>query len=299
MGAVIACGTNPCQGTLDPWAMAAAAIDEALRNAVAVGADPDRAAILDNFSWGNCDKPDRLGSLVLASQACYEVAKAYRTPFVSGKDSLNNEYRVGDETLSIPPTLLITCLATMPDVTRAVTMDLKRTGNVLFAVGATGAELGGSHYHRLAGLTGGRVPRPDLARAPRIFAALHRAISSGLVASAHDLSEGGLAVAAAEMAFAGELGARLELSRVPCEDAGSTYDGDATRLFSESCTRFLVEVAPEHADAFEALFADLPLGRLGEVTGDATLRITGVAGDALLVVPIEELRQAFHSGFQG
>jgi len=151
----------------------------------------------------------------------------------------------------------------------------------------------------LLGLAGGTVPRPDLATAPALLRALHAAMRAGHVASAHDLSEGGLAVAAAEMAFAGELGARLELSRVPCEDAGSTYDGDATRLFSESCTRFLVEVAPEHADAFEALFADLPLGRLGEVTGDATLRITGVAGDALLVVPIEELRQAFHSGFQG
>jgi len=298
-GAVIACGTNPRQGRLDPWAMAAGAIDEALRNAVAVGGDPNQAAILDNFSWGNCDKPDRLGALVLASKACYDAAKAYGTPFVSGKDSLNNEYRVGDETLSIPPTLLITCLAILPDVARAVTMDLKCAGNLLFAVGVTGPELGASHYHMLVGLDGGLVPRPDLERAPRLFAALHQAISGGLVASAHDLSEGGLAVTAAEMAFAGDLGATLDLARVPVDDEPSHYDPDATRLFSESCTRFLIEVAPENAAAFESLFAGLPVARIGEVTGDETLRVNGVGGNTLLELSVEQLRQAHQSGFQG
>jgi phosphoribosylformylglycinamidine synthase len=136
-GLTIACGANPAYGSSDPYAMALCAIDEALRNAVAVGGDPTQASILDNFSWGNCDKPDRLGALVLAARGCYDGALAYGTPFISGKDSLNNEYRVGGETLAIPPTLLISALAPVPDIARAQTMDLKRAGNRLYLVGQT------------------------------------------------------------------------------------------------------------------------------------------------------------------
>jgi phosphoribosylformylglycinamidine synthase II len=300
MGAVISCGANPRYGLLDAGAMAEAAIDEALRNAVAVGADPDRAAILDNFSWGNCAKPEQLGSLVLAAKACYRAALAYRTPFVSGKDSLNNEYRVGAETLSIPPTLLVTCLATMPDVGRALTMDLKGAGNRLYLVGTTRAELGGSHYLELLGLQGGRVPRPDLERAPALLADLHRTLTRGLARAVHDLSEGGLAVALAEMAFAGDLGASLDLARVPVEDpADARVDPDAVRLFSQSCTRFLVEVEPAHERAFAlALSAHAP-AHVGEVRGEPTLRVRGVGGRELLALPIGDLRAAYRSGFQG
>ncbi|MEQ1894360.1 MAG: phosphoribosylformylglycinamidine synthase subunit PurL, partial [Planctomycetota bacterium] len=226
-GVAIACGANTRQGALDPYAMALSVIDEALRNAVAVGADPACTAILDNFSWGNCEMPDRLGALVLAAQGCYDAAKAFGTPFVSGKDSLNNEYRVGAETLSIPPTLLITALARVPDVARCVTMDAKAAGNRVYLVGATAPELGGSLYHHLAGRAGGRVPKVELARAPQRFAALHGAIQHGLVASCHDLSEGGLAVAAAEMAFAGGLGLALELAKVPRE---GEFGGFVARL---------------------------------------------------------------------
>jgi phosphoribosylformylglycinamidine synthase len=297
-GIAIACGANPGYGLLDPYRMAAAAIDEALRNAVAVGADPQRTAILDNFSWGNCDKPDRLGSLVRAAQACYDAAKAFGTPFISGKDSLNNEYRVGERTLSIPPTLLITALGIVPELERAVTMDLKSAGNTLFLVGRTRAELGGSHYHKLLGLAGGTVPAPDLAGAPALLAALHGAMRAGLVASCHDLSEGGLAVAAAESAFAGELGVWIDLGRVVAEDAPG-YDRDALRLFSESCTRFLVEVAPGGAAAFAERMRSFPSAAIGEVQAEKRLEVRGVGGDALLTLSIEEARSAFQGGFQG
>ncbi|NUP96804.1 MAG: phosphoribosylformylglycinamidine synthase subunit PurL, partial [Planctomycetaceae bacterium] len=174
-GIALGCGANPNYGLLDPWAMASAAIDEALRNAVAVGGDPDRTAILDNFSWGNCARPEQLGRLVEASRACYTTAKAFGTPFISGKDSLNNEFRVGDEVIAIPPTLFVSALALVPDVARAVTMDLKTAGNPVYLVGCTHAELGGSHYFAQRGLEGGRVPRPDLALAPRTLRALHHA----------------------------------------------------------------------------------------------------------------------------
>ena len=300
MGAAIACGANPRYGLLDPAAMAGAAIDEALRNAVAVGGDPDRTAILDNFSWGNCDKEDRLGALVLAAKACRDAAVAYGTPFISGKDSLNNEYRVGGESRSIPPTLLVSALSIVPDVARTVSMDLKRAGSKMYLVGATKPELGGSHYLASLGKEGGTVPRPDLDLAPRILRAVHAAIRSGTVLACHDLSEGGLAVAAAEMAFAGDLGLEVDLGRVGlAATSEKAFDPDATRLYSQSCSRFLVEVAEGSAAAFERALSGLPCAEIGRATSEKRLRIRGSAGAVIADVDIEELRRAFQGAFQG
>ena len=308
-GIALGCGANPRYGLADPGAMAEAVIDEALRNVVALGGDPEHTAILDNFSWGNCEKPDRLGALVHAAQGCYRAAVAYGTPFISGKDSLNNEYKVGGESLAIPPTLLVSSLSIVPDVAQTVTMDFKRPGSWIFQVGETDAELGGSHYLAHKALAGGRVPRPDLLRAPALLRALHKAIASGLVLSCHDLSEGGLAVAVAESAFAGSLGASIDLDRVPVREGrdgfdedegfGKGYDPDATRLFSESCTRFLVEVADEHATTFESELAGHACTAIGQVTGDPVVTLRGTAGDEILRVPVDELRAAFSSGFAG
>ncbi|MBY0228246.1 MAG: phosphoribosylformylglycinamidine synthase subunit PurL [Gemmataceae bacterium] len=233
-GLAIGCGIAPRLGDLDPYAMALCAIDEAARNVVAVGADPARVALLDNFCWGNTDRPEVLGSLVLAAQACHDAALAYRMPFISGKDSLKNEFAAPGRRIVIPPTLLITALGQVPDVRRCVTMDLKEAGNVLYLLGTTTADMAGSYYHKAAGLAGGKVPRPDLALAPKLLAALHKAITAGLVRSCHDLSEGGLAVAVAEMAFAGGLGADLS-------STGAPGLPDEAALFAETPTRFLLE----------------------------------------------------------
>ena len=305
-GLAIACGANPRYGVLDPAAMAAAAIDEALRNAVSVGGDPDRTAILDNFSWGNCERPEQLGALVLAARACKDAAVAYGTPFISGKDSLNNEYRAGERTMSIPPTLLISALAIVPDVARSRTMDLKRAGSRVYLVGATRPELGGSAWLELADAAGGTAPRPDLETAPRTLRALHRAIAGGRVLACHDLSEGGLAVAAAEMAFAGDLGLSLDLARVPLApvspergDLPGAYDPVATRLFSESCTRFLVEVDPAQASDFEGLFEGLECRAVGEVLLRPALEIRGPAGEPVCGVDLDALRAAHRGGFGG
>ncbi|MCE9594766.1 MAG: phosphoribosylformylglycinamidine synthase subunit PurL [Planctomycetes bacterium] len=298
-GVAIGCGANPRYGVLDPWAMASAAIDEALRNVVAVGGDPERTAILDNFSWGNCANPEQLGSLVLAARACYATSVAFGTPFISGKDSLNNEFRVGDEVISIPPTLLVSALAHVHDVAQCVTMDAKSAGNRVAQVGMTHGELGGSHYLAHVGQDGGRVPRPDLALAPKQLVALHRAIRAGLVRSVHDLSEGGLAVAAAEMAFAGRLGLELALSKVPTAELAPTYDANATRLFSESCTRFLVEVEERHVAAFEAAMKERDFAWLGSVTNTGRLIVRGVKGQTVVDLPVEELARAHRGGFAG
>jgi phosphoribosylformylglycinamidine synthase subunit PurSL len=287
-GLAIANGINPLYGDLDPYWMAAAAIDEAVRNAVAVGADPKRIAILDNFCWGNVNDPAVLGSLVRAADACRDIALAYGTPFISGKDSLNNEYRSADRRISIPGTLLISAMGQVPDVRRCVTMDLKEPGNELYLVGVTRDELGGSHYHLVTGRTGGSVPRVDLERAPRIFAAVHAAIAKGLVRACHDPSEGGLAIALAEMAFAGGVGADV----TDLKAAGPGLS-DTARLFSESPTRFIMEVRPADAAALRAVFTGLPLARIGTTVKEPRLRIAGENGEWLIWSKLDDLKEAW------
>jgi phosphoribosylformylglycinamidine synthase len=289
-GVALSCGMNPRLGDLDPYQSALHAVDEALRNCVAVGGNLDRTAILDNFCWGNCNKPDRMGSFVQAAKACRAAALAYGTPFVSGKDSLNNEFQTENgETIAIPATLLISAMSIVDDVKRCVTSDAKKAGNTLFLIGRTGHQMGGSHYLLVEGLESGTdVPPVDMETSLRCMKALQKAISAGLVRSCHDLSEGGLAVAAAEMAFAGGLGVDLDLEGLVTE--GSLPD--AARLFAESAGRFLVEVTPENYDAFLRTLADCPVGEVGRVT--ETRRI--IIG-SLIDLPIEEAKAAWQGTF--
>ena len=286
LGLAIGCGINPRYGDLDAYWMAAAAIDEAVRNVVAVGADPKRIALLDNFCWGNTDRPEVLGSLVRAAEGCRDVAVAYLMPFISGKDSLKNEYTSHGRHIVIPPTLLISALGRVPDVRRCVTMDFKEPGNLLFLVGTTKTEMGGSHYNFVCGVAGGDVPHVDVALAQRIFQALHTAMQRGLIRSCHDLSEGGLATALAEMAFAGGIGADVTELR-----GGSLPD--EVMLFSESTTRFVIETAAANAAAVQELFAELPLTPLGQTVKEPRLRIVGTSGEWVVWTNLMELKEAW------
>jgi phosphoribosylformylglycinamidine synthase subunit PurSL len=274
-GLVIACGMNPRFGDFDTYHMAASAIDEAVRNCVAVGADPNRIAILDNFCWGDCEKAETLGSLVRAAIACYDVATTLGTPFISGKDSLNNEFSYTDEsgkrrTIAIPPSLLISAIGQVDDVAKCVTMDLKESGNLLYIVGTTRDELGGSHFALVNSVDGGQVPIVDAGRARQTFAALHQAMQNGFVHSCHDLSEGGLAVAAAEMAFAGGLGAEIALDPMP-NSGGLPIEA---LLFGETTTRFLCEVSGEHSTEFESALGGTPHAVIGVVRDNRRLRVS-------------------------
>ncbi|HLF91162.1 MAG TPA: AIR synthase-related protein, partial [Anaerolineales bacterium] len=297
-GFVLANGINPLIGEVNPYAMAVSAVDEAIRNSVAVGADPDRIAILDNFCWGNPRRPETLGLLVEAARGCYDAALQYGTPFISGKDSLNNEYLGSDgQRHAIPGTLLISSIGIHPDVRKAVTMDLKEPGNVLYLVGDFQPFVMGSHAFQIGGSDffvqdSYQLPITNYQlsmRTPMVYRALHRAIHAGAVRAAHDLSEGGLAVAAAEMCIGGRLGAELDLSTLrPANHVRRSRQAfnfqPSTVLFAETNGCLLVEVSPENVQAFEKGFADLPSRKIGQVTADARLT---VFHDGLNVLEIE------------
>jgi len=261
-GIVLSNGINPEYGKRDAYKMAWSVIDEAIRNAVAVGADPDRIAILDNFCWGDPLRPEMLGTLVEACRGCRDAALFYGTPFISGKDSLNNEY-LGTDGLrhSIPPTLLISAIGVVQDVTQSITMDLKEAGNLIYLVGEF--------------LTEGKSVPDVPSSTAQVYRALHRTIKNGLVRSAHDLSEGGLAIAAAEMCIGGRLGMELTL--------------DPSAMFIEVNGCLLVEVAPFNVSAVEHQFADLQINKIGKVLLEPVLKFPNVE------IPMHELVHAFNN----
>jgi phosphoribosylformylglycinamidine synthase len=278
-GVAISSGMNPNYGKIDAYWMTASAIDEAIRNNVAVGGR--RIALLDNFTWGNPERPERLGSLVKACEACYDFATAFKTPFISGKDSLYNESPLGPVT----PTILVTALGILSDVRSAVSVDLKTSGSPVYIVGTTYNELGGSEYYRLKAILGRNVPEVKANQARKTFSLITRAIDSGFIKSCHDLSEGGLAVAASEMALAGNFGVELDLRKIPAQ----SIERDDTILFSESNSRFLIEVAAEARERFEALAKGKACSQIGTVTKAPQLCIRGQSGKTIADIPVKKL----------
>ncbi len=297
-GVAIGCGLQPTIGEKaspqyaadgDSYWMALASIDEAVRNVVCVGADPTRIAILDNFCWPSCDDARHLGALVRAAEACYDGALAYRTPFISGKDSLNNQFATDDgPAITIPPTLLITAVGIVEDIARCVTMDAKSPGNVLLMVGQTTSAMGGSHYVRT---TGDRscdlqIPRVDLKAGPKCAAAVADLIVNGLVRSAHDCSEGGLLVAAAEMAFAGRVG--LDIS----PDTGLSLEA---WCFAETSSRYLLEIEPANLNRAQQLLdaGGAPYSIIGTFADHSRLTVVNLDGPPLIAAPLDDLRNAW------
>ena len=289
-GVIVSNGINPRYGEIDPYWMAASAIDEALRQIIAVGGSLHKVALLDNFSWGNTDRPQMLGALVRAAQACYDMAFVYETPFISGKDSLNNEFEVDGKTISIPHTLLISAVSVMEDVNWAVSMDFKKAGDLVYIVGITKNELGGSEYFRTHGFMGNNVPKVNPHHSKQLMNRLSSATAKGLVRACHDLSEGGIGVGVAEMAFAGGLGATIYLKSVPV--CGS-IDRDDFILFSESNSRFLVEVTPEKKAEFEQVMRGISLAVIGQVTDSEILEVYGVDNRRIVAKPLGDLKEAW------
>ncbi len=303
-GVVLSNGINPLYGRIDPYHMAVNAVDEALRNLTAVGGDVTHAAILDNFCWGNPTDPEQLGLLVRAVKGCHDAAVGFGTPFISGKDSLNNEYRTGGRRIPVIPTLLISAVSVIEDVTPTIDMALKTPGNMLYQVGVTRNELAGSHYAEVVDpssfahiFPSTSVPHVRIPQALATMRVLGEAIRNGWVRSCHDLSEGGLLVAAAEMSLAGMVGVTLNLERLAVKGSGSLgYDASTImKLFSESPSRFLVEITPEQLGSFEK---HMRLSGIEDVTyvGSVTHASRFVVQDGrneLINLAVDELQEAW------
>lgn len=306
-GIVLSNGINPLYSAIDPYQMALNAVDEALRNLTAVGGDISRSALLDNFCWGNPADPEQLGMLVRAVKGCYDAAIGFGTPFISGKDSLNNEYRDAGQRLPVIPTLLISAVSVIEDAAHTIDMSLKTPGNLLYLIGSTGYELAGSHYAEVIEQASFEqlfhntsLPRVDISKARTTMQALGEAIRSGLVRSCHDLSEGGLLVAASEMSLAGLLGMTLNIGPIPLKKRFDVHPEavNIVKLFSESATRFIVEIAPEQFGAFEKHMRANKvedMTYIGTVTNTNRFIVTN--GEAeLLNLSVEELQDAWKGG---
>jgi phosphoribosylformylglycinamidine synthase len=284
-GLVVSHGLVPRYSDIDAYHMAAASVDEAVRNAVAVGGEPGKLAALDNFCWpdpveseATPDGQYKMAQLVRANQALYDICLAYGLPLISGKDSMKNDYGRGASKISVPPTLMVTVVGPIADATKTATIDFKAAGDVVYALGAAKEELGGSEYFALLHAVGNGVPRTDFAANLALYKRLHAAISAGLPRSVHDVSDGGLWVALAESAIGGRLGFDVDVASAPVGalDSSSPQDpdlSDAALLFGESQGRFVVTVAPDKALEFEKTLAGSPCARIGTVTGGRNLTV--------------------------
>ncbi|MBN1645510.1 phosphoribosylformylglycinamidine synthase, partial [Candidatus Woesearchaeota archaeon] len=297
-------GLTPEYSEIDAYKMAATAVDSAIRAAVAAGADPQQIAILDNFCWCSSDDPMRLGQLKEAARGLSETAIDYLTPLISGKDSMYNDFIGYDADgnpvlISVPPTLLISALSVMEDATDAVTLDAKIPGDLVYVLGATDDELGGSEYFAMRGemeqgkpYVGDSAPAVDTASNSRIYACLHQAIKEGMVASAQSLDRGGLGVALAKTAMAGKLGIKIDMSRLPGEAMRDDY-----RLFSESQGRLLVTVNPELQEAFEARMNGSQFAMVGKVTEEGLFMVVGRNGRVVINTDTESLLESYRGTF--
>ncbi len=295
-GIIVSNGICPKYSDYGAYKMSACAFDEAVRNAVATGANPLTLAMLDNFCWPDpvqSDKtPDgayKLGALVEACAALYDFAIAYKAPMISGKDSMKNDFKSPQGKISIPPTLLYTCVAEIPDVSKTCTMDVKNSGDIIYVLGMTKNELAGSEFNSHFGIKGGASPLPDIKSLPKMYLKLHKAIMAGIVRSSHDCSDGGIAVALSETLFAGGLGAQADISKIPCETGMKNNE----ILFSESAGRFILTVRERDAQRFEKKMAGMPLARIGTVSSDPMLRIIDSSGSAILDENINSLKESW------
>ena len=306
-GIVLSEAVNPFYSDIDTYWMAASVLDLAVRRVVSAGGDPDFISALDNFCWPNVVKesmPDRshkLAQLVRACQGLYDFCKAYGVPLISGKDSMSNDCTLTDPPISVPPTLLVSVLGRISDLSRAVTLDLKAPGDALYILGDTREELGGSEFYRFYGrmsrgraYVGNAVPRVDAAGARGMYRALHRAMKAGLVRSCHAPGLGGMAVAVLRKAFAGELGVELDLAAIP-GNAAST----ASLLFSESSCRFLLTVAPQDLQAFEQTLSGQSSARIGTVTEEQQIRMRGADGRLIVERDLPALKKVWKERLRG
>jgi phosphoribosylformylglycinamidine synthase len=299
-------GLNPNYSDIDTYQMAASSIDTAVRNAIAAGANPEKIALLDNFCWASSEDPEMLGRLKEAARACYEIATAYGTPFVSGKDSMFNDFKGFDESgkpikISIPPTLLTTAIGVVDEATKSVSIDAKNTGDLIYVIGSTYDELGGSEYFAMKGeeakgkaFIGNSVPIVDAARNMDNYRALARCIDEELIASATSVHIGGLGVALSRMAMAGKLGIEASLDGLT-----GSVSSDEYALFSESQGRIVVTVSTRNQRRFEEMMVGKDLDLIGSVRADDRFIVNGLQGSKMIDTGLDRMLLGYRKTFEG
>ena len=299
-GIILAAGILPRYSDIDTYHMMASIIDLAIRRVIAVGGKLGHIAGLDNFCWPDpvqSEKtPDgeyKLAQLVRANQALYDYTKAFQTPCISGKDSMKNDSTRGGKKISIPPTVLFSVISRMEDITKSVTLDAKKPGDLVYVIGETMSELGGGEFLYMLGYTGNDVPKVDADYAKRIFKAVSDVTEAELAHSLHTPASGGLGVGFAKKAIAGRLGMKIDLDKVPTAGGLAPYEV----LFSESNSRFIMTVAPQDAAQVEALLADVPFARVGEVTDRGVLEL--VSQENVSEVALDAMVSAYKSPLAG
>ncbi len=300
-GVVVSHGICPKYSRFDTYNMVACAIDEAVRNNIATGGSLKRMALLDNFCWSDPIESERnpegaykLAQLVRANRALYDYTTLFGTPCISGKDSMKNDYMHNEIKISVPQTVLVSCISVIDDVHNTVTMDMKEDGDLIVVVGKTYAELGGSEYFAEFKRFGNIAPQVHGNIAKKTFQAMEKAIRSGIIRSCHDISDGGLGCCLAESAFAGDVGVEVDLNAVPSEGVFR----DDMLLFSESASRFVATVREGDLAVFEKIFKSVPFGVIGKVRSEKALRIVGLRGDVIIDTDINYLKKAWQEPFK-
>jgi len=303
-GVVMSQGLYPSYSDIDTYHMAASSIDTAIRNAVAAGADPNYLAILDNFCWCSADDPERLGALKRAAQACYDYAVSYGTPFISGKDSMFNDFNGYDEkgkpiSISIPPTLLISSIGVIKDINKVVSLDLKKANDLIYILGETKDELGASEYFAMQGekvgkkYIGNKVPKVDAKKNKKLYDLFFKAVQSDLISSSISIGRGGIAVALAKTTIGGKLGIQVDLKHIPGNVSRDDYI-----LYSESQGRILVSIDPKNKNKFENNFKNVTYGLVGKVTKNQVFEVIGLENKKIINLKVDEIEKAYKSTFK-
>jgi phosphoribosylformylglycinamidine synthase len=303
-GIVLSAALNPTYSEIDSYKMAASSIDGAIRAIVAAGATMDSIALLDNFCWCSSNDPVRLGQLKKAVKACYDYSTTYETPFISGKDSMFNDFKGFDEdgnpiTISVPPTLLVSSIGVMEDVTKVVSTDFKFNRDLVYMLGDTYDECAGSEYFAHLSekekkeYAGSKVPGVNAKKNKKLYKAFGRCVEQELIASAISVGRGGVAIAVLKSAMAGKLGARLFLKAI-----SALTSADDFTLFSESQGRLLVSIAPRHRKEFEKNMRGISCALIGKVTGTPRITIDGRKSKNIVDCDITRAIHAYKSTFK-
>ncbi|MDO8609749.1 MAG: AIR synthase-related protein [bacterium] len=296
-GVIISQGINPSYGDINMYDMSACSIDTALRNVVASGANIDKVALLDNFCWCSPDDPERLGQLKKAAQACFDYSIAYKTPLISGKDSMFNDFKGFDEKgnpikISIPPTLLVSSIGVVNDANKTVSIDFKFTGDLIYILGETKDELGGSEYYSLYSEIGASVPKVNAEINLKLYKDFYKAIEKEYISSAISINRGGLVITLAKSAMAGMLGAEIYLHKVPGKFTRNDFG-----LFSESQGRILVSINPKNKSNFEKIMKGNVIAEIGKVTDDSILTVKGKSNKTIINSEVNTLLKSYKSTF--